>query len=66
MTISAVIEVCEEPEPETWAELAASSSVWGERRRAARHVHLDLLKKHGVYEELPPSAGDPADLCTLG
>ena len=51
--ISAVTEVCEMPEPETWAQLAASSSVWGERRRAARHVHLELLKKHVVYEELP-------------
>ena len=57
MTIHAVTEVCEEPEPETWTELASSSSVWGERRRAARHVHLELLKTHEVYEELPLPPG---------
>ena len=49
--INAVMEVCEEPEIETWSQLASSSSTWTERRHAARRVHLEHLRKHVVYEQ---------------
>ena len=56
MDIAALSYVCEEPETD-WRQVAESSSTWLQRRRGARAEHLQLLKDHEVYEELPLPGG---------
>lgn len=54
--VAEVSSTCVLPEADVH-ELLASSSSWRSRSQAARQVHLEILRKHGVYKCHPLPVG---------